>query len=74
MKPTPGVCVLPTSPVAANRSRPRVSWILLPAALGVWLTFYWFLKPVAGFVTYDVLRRDPVDDSLHGEFPCFDGF
>lgn len=35
-----------------------MSWILLPAALGVWLTLYWFLTPLASFVTYQVLRLE----------------
>jgi len=56
MKPDSAGCVVPTPPIAASRARPPFSWIVLPAVLGVWFTIYQFLKPLAGFVTYDVLR------------------
>jgi uncharacterized membrane protein YraQ (UPF0718 family) len=59
MKSHPEACTLPTTPAATNHPRPASASIVLPAALGLWLALYWFLKPLASFMTYQLLRLEP---------------
>lgn len=53
------MCTLPATSTTTERARRLWSWVIPPLALGVWLTLYGLLQPLARLMTYHVLDLKP---------------